>query len=371
MDNTLNTFNNQTLNYNLEKYNWPAWVLSVIREIEPEIESLETLHQSLSILQIANVQRHVQSAFSRASFMKLFDNFVAEYAPALVGDTKYLIQRYGTLRVVTPNQQADGRRLGFHQGLFVGNGRGCRTIWTPLTNTAESNTMWIMDTEPSRKLTKKFINNKLSIDTFEEECIKASKPVLLSPGQSHLFCQEHIHGNINNVSNYTRVAFDMRLLIEGSEYDRKLPGGFFRLPGDHHEAEICDYTSKLFITYAGWESDFTRGIPLPMQRATINKYCDKYNIQYNEYQFENQYATWQPSLEYYIKQKPDGIVLLSIFALTDDVNRRDELLRLALDSGVELHFANELISLQSEEDYAKIHTYLNFGVAKAKPLSWE
>jgi sporadic carbohydrate cluster protein (TIGR04323 family) len=80
---------------------------------------------------------------------------------------------------------------------------------------------------------------------------------------------------------------------------------------------------------------------------------------------------WQPGLEFYIKERPDGIVLCSIYSLTDDSERRSELLKLALDNGVELHFANELLSLKTKEDLDKIETYLNFAVAKKGPHVWE
>ena len=80
---------------------------------------------------------------------------------------------------------------------------------------------------------------------------------------------------------------------------------------------------------------------------------------------------WQPGLEYYIKEQPDGIVLCSIYCLTDDVDRRSELLKLALDKGVELHFANELLSLKTQEDLDKIETYLNFAVPKKGLYVWE
>ena len=36
--------------------------------------------------------------------------------------------------------------------------------------------------------------------------------------------QEHIHGNVNNDTDITRVSMDVRVLIEGEPYHRKLPG---------------------------------------------------------------------------------------------------------------------------------------------------
>jgi hypothetical protein len=60
-----------------------------------------------------------------------------------------------------------------------------------------------------------------------------------------------------------------------------------------------------------------------------------------------------------------------MYSLCDDINRRNELLQLALDNGVELHFANELTSLKTKEDLDRIQTYLNFAVLKSGPYVWE
>lgn len=364
-------WDNKTLDYDLEKYNWPAWALSIIQEVAPEVKELETMHLVIPVDKMVKVRQHVQQACTRRDFMERFDAFAAEVVPPRIDGRRYMIQRQGTLRVNIPDQAKKGARLLFHQGIFVGNGRGCRTIWTPFTEARGTNTMQIMDLDISREITRKFINEKWSMDQFEEECLKHSWPVTLKPGQSHLFFQEHIHGNVNNDEGYTRVSMDMRILVEGEEFGRRYPGGFFRLPGDYEIDADSDYTGKTFITYAGWESEFTRGMNLPFQRAPIERYCARNKIGFVDYHFENEYCTWQPGLENYIKQRPHGIVLCSMYALTDDVARRNELLELALDNGVELHFADESCALRTRDDLEKIQTYLNFAVRKSGPYVWE
>jgi sporadic carbohydrate cluster protein (TIGR04323 family) len=364
-------WDNNTLNYDLKKYNWPAWALSVIQEVAPNVKELETLHKVLTPTEIVRVAGHVQNACSRRDFMELFDAFTTEYVPSRIDNKRYMIQRQGTLRVVIPEQSKVGRRLQFHQGIFVGNGRGCRTIWTPLTEARGTNTMWMLDLEISREITRRVLAEKWSLEKFEDECLKHAWPVTLSPGQSHLFFQEHIHGNVDNKEGYTRVSMDMRILIEGEECGRRLPGGFTRLPGDYEVSTVSDNTGRHFITYAGWNSTFSKNIPLPMQRAIIESYCVKNKINYANYEFENEHMDWQPSLEYFINELPDGIVLCSMYSLTDDATRRSELLQLALTRGVELHFANESVSLKCEQDLKKIEEYLNFAVVKSGPYVWE
>jgi sporadic carbohydrate cluster protein (TIGR04323 family) len=371
LENVGKYWDNMTLNYNLEKYDLPGWALRTIQEKFPQVKELEKIHEVLTPPQVVELQLYVQNACSRKDFMELFDAFVAEYAPPRIDNKRYMIQRQGTLRVVIPNQTKSGRRLQFHQGVFVGNGRGIRTFWTPLTKAEKTNSVFFIDWDKSREITQKFLQEKWTLDKFEEVCLEAAWPVELVPGQSHLFWQEHMHGNINNDEGYTRVAIDMRILLEGEEYDRRLPGGFVRMPGDHIADQSFDYTGKHFITYAGWNSAYSKNIPLPMQRSVINQYCEKYKIEYSSYEFENEHADWQPALEHFIQKKPDGIVLTSMFSLTDDADRRDELLSLALENGVELHFANELCFLKTKDDLEKIKYCLNFGVPKKGKQSWE
>ena len=361
-------WDNKVVNYDLEKYNWPAWALSVIQEVAPQIKELETLHNFLTPAEIVRVSQHVQNACSRRDFMERFDEFAESIVPQRIGNKRYMIQRQGTLRVVIPNQAKVGRRLAFHQGIFVGNGRGCRTIWTPFTRAEKTNTMWMLDLAVSREITKKILAEKWSMEKFEEESLKHAWPVTLDPGQSHLFFQEHIHGNVNNDEGYTRVSMDMRILIEGEEWGRRLPGGFMRLPGDYEVTETMDYTGKSFITYAGWNSKFSNAIPLPMQRHIIDPYCAKHGIKINDYQFENEFLDWFPGLEKYITgYNVNGIVMCSIYCLPDNPFLRHKILKLAVDNNVELHFANELCSVRTLEDIKHIQQIFEFAEGNVNP----
>ena len=99
--------------------------------------------------------------------------------------------------------------------------------------------------------------------------------------------------------------------------------------------------------------------------------CERFNIKYSSYEFENEHCDWQPALEHYIKQKPNGIVLCSMYSITDDAKRRNKLFELALENNVELHFANELCFLKNKKDLEQINDYLNFAVPKKGKHSWE
>ena len=62
---------------------------------------------------------------------------------------------------------------------------------------------------------------------MQEEFMKYSTPVNLTPGQACLFSQANIHGNIPNETGVTRVSIDYRVLERGGQFHRKIPGGYF------------------------------------------------------------------------------------------------------------------------------------------------
>jgi len=232
--------------------------------------------------------------------------------------------------------------------------------------------MWILDLEDSRRITRQTILEKWSMKKFEEESLKHAWPVNLSPGQSHLFFQEHIHGNVNNNEGYTRASIDVRILLKGEEYGRRSPGGFFRIPGDYYTSQPIDLSDKKFISFVSWASEYGKNLSYPMQRSTISRYCDMYKIKlsYEDGEFDNN--DWHMMLEWYLQtSEADGIVLPSIHSLPDDSERRNELLKLALHQKIELHFADEFLVLRNDNDMEKINTYLTFAVRKKDSYIWE
>jgi len=353
-------WDNKTLNYNKEKYQFKEWALSIVQEIEPSINDLETLHLNVEPEKLSQIKSHFHKSSLKLEFMEMVDNFTKDYVPERILNKNYMVQRYPTLRIVEPNQAKSSRRLVFHQGIWVGNGRGLRTIWMPFTRCFGTNTVQFLSLNDSRRLTKQNIEECWTLEKFESECLKYSFPVTLDYGQCHLFFQEHIHGNVNNDTDITRVSMDFRVLIQGEPYHRKLPGGYFRFPGDYQSDDSQNNENKKFITYDGWASKFSKNIPLPLQRYQIDSYCEKNKIHPLDDRLENEYNDWCPSLQNYIKEKPDGIVMLSIFSLPDNVEWRNKILNLALENGVELHFANEHIVLRNKNDLKLIQSYLEF-----------
>ena len=357
---------NSKLIYNLEKYNFPKLVLDIVKEKFPLVTKLETIHDNVKPSQISDLCLYVQKTFASIEIMKMFDQFAEEYIKPKLNGKRYLIKRLPTLNCVIPNQVKYARRLPFHQGIWYNNGKGMATMWMPLTVATGTNSMYIASLKDSRKLTKEVINQRMNLEEFERRCLEIANPVEKSPGEVHLFTQEHIHGNVNNETEFTRCAIDWHVLPEGEEYNGREPGGFFRLPGDHEQSKQENYSDSIFISYVGNNSIYDKKIPLHFQRKIIDDYCKSKGINNSGVQFENEFLTWMPILEHYIKQKVDGIVMLSIHSLPDDMQRANKLLNMAIENNVELHFANEFCTLKRKQDIARIQTYLSFSPRKEK-----
>ena len=351
----------KTVSYDLEQHNWPAYWLAIAQEKYPQIQSLETVHEFLTASEILNLARHCQSACGSNEFCSRVDVYYDDIVRNHIHLEDWMIQRYFTIRIVIPNQAKNGRLLPFHQGIWVGNGLGLRTIWTPFTRAYGANSMHIASWEESMSITKNVYQNQWKYDKIQEQCLDKAHPIALEPGQAFLFQQCHIHGNVNNTTDITRWSMDGRILPKGGHYHRKLPGGYFRFLHEREQEVKTKTKGKTWISYAGWNTDFTQGIPLPMQRNLINNYCQKLGIEINDYLFENEFCDWLPSLEEFIlNYNVDGIMLCSIYCLPNDRSRRQELLHEALEKNVEIHFANELAVLKNQDDLNHIERIFEF-----------
>jgi sporadic carbohydrate cluster protein (TIGR04323 family) len=78
-----------------------------------------------------------------------------------------------------------------------------------------------------------------------------------------------------------------------------------------------------------------------------------------------------PVLEKLLKDGVPGIVMSSIYSLPDDAARRKELLAMALARQTELHFVNEYIVMNTQQDLDLIETYRTFAVPQSGPHSWQ
>ena len=104
-------WDNQTLNYDLEKHNWPAYWLAVAKEKFSQIEALETIHEILKPSEILELGRYLQKACDGNEFQDRADAYYGEYVYQLSDGEEWMLQRQVTIRMVIPNQEKAGRLL--------------------------------------------------------------------------------------------------------------------------------------------------------------------------------------------------------------------------------------------------------------------
>lgn len=346
----LKFFDNKTLTFDRDKYRFDEWVLNVIKEDYPQLDSLEKTHLFVPSNNLSTVTDKVQNSFASKEVSTLFDDFAEEYIAPLI-ESEYLIKRFPTLNLVPPNQFELGRRLYFHQGLFYANGLGQGTIWTALTKCYDSNSMWVVDHQNSKRIITIALENRLSQQEFEDEILNVAYPVNIEVGQAHLFHQEILHGNVNNDTGVTRMSVDWHVLLKGEQYNQRVPGGFFRTAGDYEKSSIKINNPIIYISN---NSGYDKHIPTQLQASYILTFLKDKGINYSSRTWENEGFNHLPIFRDLLT-KGHSIAMLSIYSLTDD-----DLLDCIMQSDSEVLFVNEQLMLP--HDYDKIKHYLSYKV---------
>jgi sporadic carbohydrate cluster 2OG-Fe(II) oxygenase/sporadic carbohydrate cluster protein (TIGR04323 family) len=367
LDHTQQIFNNQTLHYDLQKYPLPDVVLKVVQKFYPEVKTLDTIHEVVEKDDIQQLMNNATRELLTTDFYDYYDAMVQEnIVPKLDGEV--LIQKFGNLRILPPDQDKIGAVLLYHQGRWVGNGMGLRTIWMPFTDCFESNSMQIMDLDVSRRVTRESVLEKWSYEKLNDYCVENSWPITLHPGQAHLFFQEHIHGNIPNRTNKTRVSIDIRLLLKDGQAHRKWPGAYFRKLFDKKYNQVVEILPhENVVTYGEYEGIKTKYIDLYFQTLTVKNYCNSRNYKFPYQHGENEGLN-HAHMEYLIKHT-DHLLLFSIFSLPDNPDHRQAIMRSALEHKCRLHFANEELVLETAEDLDKIEYLRSFTNDWSSPVA--
>ena len=354
-------FDAKTYDYNKSDYYLSDTVLNCVQKYYPDVYDLSLLHEQVPAKKVGELVKLIGKELADTDFYQRFDEIIARYVAPLL-PTDVLVQKFGNIRITIPDQDKIGTVLPFHQGRWVGNGLGLRTIWMPFTEAYESNSLQIIDIDTSRILTKKSITEDWSYEKLQDECIRLCRPVNVDEGQFLLFTQENIHGGVPNRTNRTRMSIDVRVLLRNGQPHRKWPGAYFRILGDTdiHSRKVPIYEHENVITYAEYESFKTKHIDLYFQTLTIKEYCNRMNYTFPHQTGDNEGRN-HSYLEYIIKEgNTDHILMFSIYSLPDDKLRREYLMNLALENHCKLHFANEEFVLDSQEMLHKIEYLRNF-----------
>ena len=71
-------FTGESMNYNLERYNFPAWALNRIQEKFPQVTNLETIHETVPLKDIGALHSWVSAGCETLEFMEMLDHFLVE-----------------------------------------------------------------------------------------------------------------------------------------------------------------------------------------------------------------------------------------------------------------------------------------------------
>lgn len=115
------------------------------------------------------------------------------------------------------------------------------------------------------------------------------------------------------------------------------------------------------ISYTNNHTPFTEKIPVPLQRLRIKEYGDRLSL---KPKFEhNEITTFShmPILFHLVENEPNShLLLFSLFSLPEDPEKRERLIKLALDNGVIIHFSNEDIILKDIEGVESLEKIFRF-----------
>ena len=347
--------------YDISKYPFGDIFLSLVKRYYPKINDLQNLHEHVPSHSVGEFVKCLSRDLVETEFYVLFDKMIEEYiVPQL--NTDILVQKFGNIRATIPDQDKNGTVLPFHQGRWVCNGLGMRTVWLPFTESFDSNALKIIGIDKSREITYKSTKEQWTHEKLEEVCAKECHSVNMSPGNFLLFTQENFHGGSPNKTGKTRMSVDVRILLRGGQPHRKWPGAYFRCLHDttiqSRKIEILPH--EKVITYAEYEGFKTRHIDLYFQTLTVREYCLRMKYKFPHQTGDNEGRN-HSFLDYSIKHTNlDHIILFSIFSLPDDKSRRLYIMNLALEHNCKLHFANEEFVLDSQKMLEKIEYLRSF-----------
>jgi sporadic carbohydrate cluster 2OG-Fe(II) oxygenase len=340
-------WDNVTLEYDTKSYPWQEMFLSAIGELKP-IDDLTKLHNVFKTEELIGLRKYLERFSRSKEFSKLADKFFEEYVSDKV-DGEYLIQATAGIRTVVPNQRHKGRLLNWHTGYWTGYSNDMGTVWIPVTDAYDSNTMKVLSWDDSVELMSKIHGERWQLDRIEEECTRRMRSVDLKYGQCWLFNQGHLHGNVNNETGITRVSFDLRYCTKSGDFGPRRPGSFFRLIGTSQENNNTD--TGPWVVFVDQNSNYIGDTPHFMIREFLIASANQMKLNVVEWSNEYWGCTWMPKLQEIIQNKNvKGIMFPSIHAFSCTTSEAIELFEMSVNNGKQLFFADESLLVTTQND---------------------
>jgi sporadic carbohydrate cluster protein (TIGR04323 family) len=97
-----------------------------------------------------------------------------------------------------------------------------------------------------------------------------------------------------------------------------------------------------------------------LQRYMLLDYSKKHGLTADLELFDLEDMLHLPTLWHIVEHRNVNVIMYSIFALPEEESERNRMLEAALKKGMIMHFVNEGLALESDEDLKTIKDYLAF-----------
>lgn len=365
--------------YDAARHRFDAWMLAEVCALGHPVERLDRLHEVVPADKVYGLSKQLCSATNRAEFQDMVHDFVLEVVVPKGGLTPPVaVQRFINVRIMAPARPQGV--FPFHTGLLYGHGPASRSLWMPLTDVTRDEdrnaSMQIIGIDRSRELVREAVAGRWSVNEMTARFGAESFHLKAGPGRAVFFTQENIHGNFVNDTGRTRVSMDFRVAEArfGDQLARKIAGGYFELidqPGRNapQPGASCKKPRRSLgggdsgrsnILYLHNNTPSTVGAPVHLQRYMLLDYCKRHGMEYHFELFELETMDHLPTLQHIVSELRSNVVLYSVFALPLNRRFRGEIFDAARQSGVALHFVNEDLAIEDEDDRARVEELLAF-----------
>jgi len=268
-------------------------------------------------------------------------------------DDRALLQVTPTARIQPAH---GGTSVSFHTDGWYGHGSDVTSFWVPLVAVGGTNSLQMAtDNDRSVATLRQVESERLDLPAINDAAAKICEPLDLTVGQIAAFASSMLHGTVVNDTPRTRVSFDFRIAAHEGALGTKPRANYRSLheltAGESHQDAS---PVRRAIMYSG----ICRSITAKAQLVFLNEYARINNIDIAGSESEIVTMDYAPVLRNYCRADTgySTVLAFSVDLLPDAEADRLDILRRAVDSGVELIFAAEDLSVRTEADIHAVET---------------
>lgn len=257
------------------------------------------------IASIINKESHVDalnSVYSRMdslTFKDKYEELLDHLIETLGCDIAY--QARPTVRIQWPGTRAGN----FHIDTWVGHGKSTFNFWVPITETGQTNTIWIANQDDSEKLVSVLVDDKVSLKAFEDEARNHMYPINVSSDEIFIFNDKTLHGSIVSKEKDPRVSLDFRLATPPYDIGSKKIYHDYKLRSNAERNKFNRQCGT--IVYSSGKYSHLSHIA---QRLVIKEHCSKNNV-VNVAEASEFYSTSHlPQIQEWIDKYPDREIVV-------------------------------------------------------------